>query len=246
MSQLPGFLTKKDSSLLYNNTGELLYYIPEDYFEDTKSPVAEVVGQYVVSMGIFDWALVQENGKVGEAKPFMFPTIIRCKPHNIESVKELSLNGLKPKDYRILHFQKGDEAISDIYIPQIIDNVETMFKIMAINGGKIPRSVPYDKMHEYFPMSMKLNGNSYGLNMQMFGVMVSEICRDTNDLSKPFRLSNMKSMYNYQQISISMVPKYISPYVSLTSQNFDESLMAAITMDPKDAKYSPLEKVVTN
>lgn len=247
--KLPSFLKQVDNSLVYNDDGELLFYIPDSYFGDVKkNPIAQIIGQYVSVMGIFDWALVTKNGTVSEAKPFKFPTIILCKPNNIEKANGLKLNGLRAKDYKILHFKNGDEVISDINIPQIIDNVETIFSMMVITGSKIPSTVPYDKIHEYFPESMNLNGDSFGLNMQLFGMMVSELCRNPKDLSKPFRLGKMEKMTDYQQVSVKTCPNYISPYVAFTSENTDESLMAAILLSDQkdeDIKYSPLEKIVT-
>ena len=79
--------------------------------------------------------------------------------------------------------------------------------------------------------------------MQLFGIIISEICRNYSDESKPFRLSNMNNMNDYRPVSIKTVPNYISPYVSFTSENFDESIMAAMVMD--EDKPSPLEKVMT-
>jgi hypothetical protein len=114
--------------------------------------------------------------------------------------------------------------------------------------NKMPPTIPYDKFQDYFVENMALNGKGYGLNMQMFGLMISELCRDPDDLSKPFRLSNKidKGMTGYRQISIINVPKFISPYVSLTSQNWDESLMAAVEMSASgNNTETPLERVVT-
>ena len=248
--KLPPFLSQKGNALVYNDDGEFLFYFPEVYFSGVKqNPTAQINGYYVVAMGVCDWALVDDKGKVSEAKPFRFPTIFSCKPYTIEKVKNLSLNGTKPMDYRICHFKKDDEVISDINVPQIIDNVETLFRLFVINGGRIPHTVPYDKMHEYFPINMRLNGNDYGIHMQLFGIMVAGLCRDPKDLSRPFRYTDMKDMRDYQQISVKMIPKYTSPYVALTSENWDESLMASILLSdqPEEAiRYSPIEKVVMN
>ncbi len=241
---IPSFLKLSGTSLLYNEDGELLFYLPETYFGDTKTPIAQVIGQYVTTLGIFDWALVTKSGTISEAKPFKFPTIIMCKPTSIEKVKNLKLNGLKGRDYRILHFKMGDEVISDINVPQIIDNAMTMMGAAIINTNKLPM-VRYDKLHEYFPESMNLNGGDYGVNMQLFGIMISESCRDSEDLSKPFRLGKMKSMTDYRQVSIKTIPNYISPYVAFTSETFDESLMAAVLLsDDENVKSTPLEKVL--
>ena len=58
-------------------------------------------------------------------------------------------------------------------------------------------------------------------------------------------MTDMKDMHGYKPISIKATPNYISPYVAMTSENWDESLRSAILIDDKDIKYSPLEKIVT-
>lgn len=247
--QIPAFLKQVGDSLQYKGKGELRYYIPDTYFGKTKSTIAMVNGQYVSTLGVFDWTLVDENGKESQAKPFKFPTIFLCKPNLIEKVKNVSLNGLEAMDYRVLHFKDGDEAVTDINVPQVIDNVEFFFNSMIKVQGKLPVTVPYDKLYDYFPDNMALNGKGYGLNMQMFGLMISELCRDPNDLSKPFRLSSLAKsgkMIGYKQISITQIPKFISPYTALTSENWDDSLMAAVKMSAEgNDRVTPLEKVVT-
>ena len=77
----------------------------------------------------------------------------------------------------------------------------------------MPNTIPYDKTQEYFPENMELNAKGYGLNMQLFGIMVSESYRDPEDLSRPYRLSKAieKSMFKYKQLSIIDIPKYVSP-----------------------------------
>lgn len=246
---LPAFLKQVGDTILYDGTGELLYYLPEKYFSNSKVSVAAIYGAYVSTIGVFDWAIMDEHGKVGKSHIFKYPTIFLCKPSSIEKVKDVSLNGTRPNDYRVLHFKNGDEAIHDINIPKIVDNVEILFKLMILVENKMPPTIPYDKLHEYFPENMNLNAKGYGLNMQMFGLMISELCRDKSDPSKPFRYSKAfrdGNMLDYRQISVKEIPKFISPYTSLISENWDESLMAAIQMsnDGNDV-VSPLERVVT-
>ena len=246
--QLPAFLKKVNEKLLYDGNNELVYYIPNAYFQNTKSTVARVEGAYVHSIGVFDWALVNANGSIKDFHIFRFPTMITCKPHSIEVVKDFSINGTTPTTYRVLHFKNGDEAISDINIPEDVENVEALFRMMILVDKKMPPTIPYDKLHEYFPENIGLNGLSYGLNMQMFGIMVSELCRDSSDISKPARLSKKidKNMTDYRQISIKQTPKFVSPYTALTSENWDESLMSAIQMSAEgNETKTPLERVVT-
>ena len=102
--RLPAFLKQDGDKLIFKGPGELVYYIPEQYFSNTKTSVGSVIGSYISTIGIFDWALVDSSGKAGKANPFKFPTILLCRPSSIEKVKNLSLNGQEEKDYRVLHF----------------------------------------------------------------------------------------------------------------------------------------------
>jgi hypothetical protein len=243
--KLPAFLKQNEERILYNGTGELIYYIPERYFTDSKTTIAAILGSYVSTMGVFDWALMYENGKVGPAKCFKYPTIFKCQPSKIEKVKDLSLNGLEKKDYRVLHFVKGDEAISDINIPKLVENAELLYNIMVTVENRMPCTIPYDKLQGYFPDNMSLNTNGYGLSMQLFGMMISELCRDPEDITKPFRLSvnqDKPNYLDYTAVSIKKIPKYTSAYTAITSENADEAIAAALTT--KGNTESPLEKVV--
>jgi len=247
MDKVP-FLKRVENSLIYNEDGELLFYIPEDYFTDSKNPIAQIVGENIITIGILGWTLAKSNGAVDtdKVKPFVYPTYISCKPSSIEKISNLVLNKTTPKDYRVLHFKKGDQVISDCYTAQDIDNTMYVLNMTFINGNKMPTIMRYDKMHEILPYSIELNGSSFGMNMQFFGLLCSESFRNPKDLSEPFRYTNMNDMTAYKQLSIDDIPKHISPYVALTSNNFDESLMAAMIMsnDVDNIKPSPLEKVV--
>ena len=117
---------------------------------------------------------------------------------------------------------------------------------MAVITGKIPTTIPYDKLWELFEESARLNGFSFKVSVQLFGILISGICRDSKDISKPFKDTDMSNMNDYRPININMVPKFISPYSAIVSENWDDSLRAAILMkDKKDIPYSPLEKIVT-
>ena len=246
--EVPSFLKLEGEALVFNEDNkEFIFYLPEVFFNSTsKNAIAEIKGEYVSSIGLCNWAIVDSNGKRSELKPFRFPTMFLCKPYEIEKVKGVKLDYDKePTDYRLLHFRKGDEVVSQIRVPQIIDNVELFFKL-AIITAKIPTSIPYDEIWKIFLENMELNGNKYGINAQLFGIVQSEICRDPKDISRPFRYTDMKDMHAYKPISIKMTPKFISPYTSIVSEGWDEGLVSAVLMkDKEDIPESPLEKIVT-
>lgn len=244
---VPYFLKKEGNSLVYNqDNSTFVFYVPANYFNNTsKVNIAVISGEYVSFIGVCNWAIIDDKGKRSEVRPFTFPTMFLCKPYEIEKVKNLKLDNTEESDYVLLKFRKGDEVVTSTKVPQLIDNVEIFFK-MAIITAKIPTSIPYDKLWELYFESAKLNGFSYNMNIQLFGILIASISRDKNDITRPFCATDMKNMNEYMPIDIKLVPKYISPYTAITSENWDESVRAAILMkDKEDAPLSPLEKVVT-
>jgi hypothetical protein len=248
--QVPNFLKLENDSLIYNEDNkEFQFFVDEVFFNDnTKEPIARIEGEYVSMLGICNWCIVDSNGKRSEFKPFCFPTVILCKPNSIEKVKEFKINkDSDSSDYRILHFKKGDEVISQTRVPELIENAELFYKLYILTG-KLPNTIDYDKLWELFIENLELTGNSYGMMAQLFGIITAELSRDPKDIRRPFRLTNMNSMNNYKSINVKMLPNYISPYTALISENFDESVMSAIMLsdkDDKDIPQSPLEKVIT-
>lgn len=251
--QVPDFLKLDGESLLYNKNdeSELLFYIPEVFFDDsTKNPIARIDGEYVSCLGLFNWNIISKSGVLGKFRLFNFPTMVLSKPSDIDKVKNLSLGDeIAPDNYTILRFRYGDEVISQIHVPQLVDNVELFYKL-AVISSKIPNTISYKDGWEIFLKNAELNGINYKLSAQLFGILWSELCRDPNNIANPFRLSkevDQKKYFSYNPISIKMSPKYISPYTAIISENFDEGIMAAdilSTKSDKDLLDSPLEKIV--
>ncbi len=271
MANLPLFLKRNGESLEFAlDDSEFLFFVPEVFFESDK--IASIIGSQVSMIGICNYTIIDKNGKNNGLHPFTFPTMFTCEPYQIDKKKGLQLNkALKEDslldddydedsdkfikqadpdlvddeedsaDYRLLKFRKGDKIVVSTHVPQNIDNVETFFNLFLLTA-KVPTTIPYDQLHEYFIENAKLNNFNYGLNMQIFGILVSEIARCKNDISKPFRYSNMSDMHNYKPVSVKLTPKFVSPFVSITSENFDQSLMGAITTE--NHKSSPLERVL--
>jgi hypothetical protein len=240
MYDVPKFLKRDKDSLLFNGEGELIFYVPELYFE---REFAIIVGEYVNLIGVLDYAIFDKNGKHSGLKQFRFPTIFLTKPSKIEKIKSIKLTEKSEiQNYRALKFTEGDQVIVSVKVPKLIDNVEEFYNIFLT--GNLPTTIPYNILHEYFIDSIRLNGANYGVNIQLFGLIISETCRDPKDPNKPFRLSSSKTdMTSYRNISIKDIPNLISPYTAITSENWDESVVNAIIN--KNAKSTPLEKLLT-
>lgn len=237
---IPKFLKRDGDSLLFSGPSEdsyMAFYVPDIYF---KRNCAVIMGEYVNLLGILDYAVFNTPNDKPKLKPFRFPTIFLTRPSSIETVKNLKLTETQEPDaYRILKFKNNDQVVVSTKVPQSINNVEEFYKLLIT--GKLPTTIRYDQFQNYFVESMGLNGNSYNISLQLFGIFVSEICR--NNKNEPFRYTkDMKDMTAYKTISIKELPKLVSPFVSITSENWDESLVAAMSI--KNPKNSPMEKLL--
>jgi len=232
------FFRQDKEKVIFIGDGELIYYIPEKYFDNS---VAYNIGEVIETIGVFSYGLFDGKGKRVKIDRFKCPTVFQCKPSSITKEPDLQLIGSKEsKAYRLLHFKKGDELICNTHVPKDITNVEKFMNLLV--RANLPETIPYDEIHEYILANAELNGFNYKVSGQIIGILVSELYRDPSDLSKPFRLSNSTDMLDYKAIPILKVPKYTSPYTAITSENADEAIAAAMTT--KGKTDSPLEKVM--
>ncbi len=236
--QLPSFLKRDGDSILFNQDGQFVFFVPEMYFNRKD---AIIVGEYVNLLGILDYTIYKPNGSNIGLKRFNFPTVFLCKPSKIDTLKDTRLKStVDVQDYRLLIFEKGDAVVVSTKVPQDIVNVEDFYKIFLT--GNLPTTIPYDKLQDYFIDSMSLNGSSYKLSLQMFGVVISEMFRDPTNPAKAFRHTKFKDLTEYKSISIKDIPKYISPNSAIGSENWDLGVIGAIS-NPTDVG-SPLEDLL--
>lgn len=239
------FYRRENESIVYNGDGYLVFYVPEVYFS---SGCASISGEFIRLLGIFNYAIFDSKGKSGELKLFDFPSIFLSQPGEVETVNDLKLTkNSDAQSYRLLKFKDGDKIIVQDKVPQDIENVEEFFRLFVI-AGNAPDTISYLDAYKLFLDSIDVNGASYNMSNQFFGILISEIYRDPTDSSKPFRLSKAKrnkEWSNYKIASIKEIPNYISPFVSISSEYFDDSVIQATMMDDKNIKSTPLEKIFT-
>lgn len=238
-NNVPNFLRRDGDALLFNQDGQFVFYVPESYFDKGRGD-AVINGEYVSLLGILDYAIMA-NGRTGKPKRFFFPTMFTTKPSKIEKQKQIKLKEeLDPEDYRLLIYNKDDPVVVSTKVPQDIVNVEDFYRLFLY--AKLPNTIPYGKLQDYFTESIALNGSSYSMTLQMFGIIIGESCRSKKDLSVPFRQTNFKDETSYKMIGIRDAPKYISPNSSIGSENWDSAVVGAI-MSPSDIG-SPMERLI--
>lgn len=236
--KIPSFLKREGDSLIFNQEGELIFYVPEMYFD---RKYAIIVGEYINLLGVLDYAIFDKNGKSGGLKPFRFPTVFLAKPGSMEKIKNVKLTSFTDaQDYRLLKFKKGDTVVVSIKVPEMVANAEEFYKL--VTSGKMPTTIKYTDIQDYFTENIRLNGADYGMTIQLFGLIIGEMCRDPKNPKKLFRHTDMKNLTEYSMLNIREIPKYVSPHTALTSENWDDSVVNAILNDKH--KPSPLESLM--
>lgn len=236
---IPSWLKLNNDSVLYNGDGYFAFFIPERYFDGKNSAKAIIMGEVVNLFGVLDYQLFDNNGKPnGHVRCFKFPTVFLTRPTSIEKVKNIKLADWSDhQDYRVLKYEKGAQIVISTRVPQDLQNVEFFYNLFL--GGNLPVTIPYDELYTYLIDNINLAGESYGITNQLFGIVVSEMCRDPHNLEKAFR--NSKSEH-YKAINIKDIPKFISPYSAITNENWDEAVVNAI--ENKNERDIPMEKIL--
>ena len=236
---IPSWLKKDGESVLYNGDGYFAFFVPERYFDGKNSAKAIIYGEYVNLFGVLDYQLFTNTGKAnGPVRCFKFPTVFLTKPTSIEKARNIKLaEWSNAQDYRVLKYEKNAQIIVSTKVPQDLQNVEFFYSLFL--RGNLPTTIPYEELYTYLTENIELAGESYGLTNQILGVVVSEMARDPNNLEKAFRNSNAK---HYTAINIKDIPKFISPYSAITSENWDEAVVNAI--ENKSTRDIPMEKIL--
>lgn len=235
--KVPPFIKRDEDSLIFNGDGELIFYIPEVYFERN---LAVEEGDKINLIGIFNYT-IQNKGKDIGLKTFNYPSLFTTKPYTIEKLKNVKLlKSSKESDYRMLKYKKGDIVVLSVFTEQEITNADVLLS-MAMTG-KLPTTIDYRIIKDLFLDNIKINGESYSINNQLFGIFQAESCRSNKNIKELFRHTDMSDMTDYQYIATKMIPKYISAYTSFTSENIDEGIVHSIIA--KGHKQTPLEKII--
>lgn len=240
MEKLPSYVKRVGDSIIFNSDGEFCFYIPEKHFDLN---IAKYIGECISMFGIVTYS-IETPGKKASLHLFNCPTCFITKPYLVEKLKDVKLLANTPiQDYRVLKYKKDSPIIISTKVAEDVSNVEAILKLFIISGY-IPNTIPYDKIQFYLLDNIKNNGESYNVHLQLFGVILSEICRNPKNLNQPFRLSKSNNMTDYKSISVKQVAKMASAYSAFTSENFDEAVIySSLNTNEVD---SPLQKTLMN
>lgn len=168
------FKKEKDSLIFIGNKLEI--YVPVRYGQHGCLDIEESVK----ALAIFDMT-INESMQTG----MLLPAKVTMKPNDIEAIMR------DGERYQKMTFLKDDVFIVDTHIVKDEHIAYVMF-YEFIYGGKTPRFMTYDHLGFIFEKAVQVTGIHFPTNSAVFEMMVAVLHRDPNDLTKFYRLTDMK------------------------------------------------------
>jgi hypothetical protein len=241
----PDFLEKlPDGSVIFTCPYAKII-LPQDYFDHG---IAEIIGKEVDVFGLFN-ILVWKTPDVDDETPikyfYKFKSRIRSIPSSIEEGGR-DENG---KKQIILHYNEGATFIVTVNLQTTIDVARQMLDIMTM--GYLPNIIPYNEIAAYWTDVNTYNGVSLSAMSQIcVEMMVATLCRDPDDMSRPFRYRLREdpkiSQHAWKILNIRRLPRYSDAWASLISGDPKSNIVSVISRQRqgKPQHESPIENAV--
>lgn len=241
------FTREKDTVIFNGNYMEV--YIPKEFFDELE--ISQFSGHKIDTLGIFEFKIFSDSeGRKGVLHTLKCPTTITTIPSFVEDIGggELDLQEEESSSYKVLKYYKGDIFIENLFVVKKTDNVNLFMNLLM--SGKLPRLLPYDEILKIFLQCLTINSVNLKSSSTVYECIISEICRDDENIYQPFRFKAGKSdkvnMLNYKSINIKELPKYNSVFSAVTFENIDFSMISSINRgrQKKIDKESPVERTI--
>jgi len=168
-------IDKTDAVIFIGNKLEI--HIPKRY----ENHGCVEIGEEVKTLAIFDM-IINDSVDTG----YFLPAHICIIPTNIETVN------INNKTYFKLTLYKGDVFIKNI---NVVKNPQLAFVMFYefIFLGNMPKFIDYNKSAFIFDKVKDICGINFRSNKVVFEIMSAHLYRTENDLTQPYRLTDMKN-----------------------------------------------------
>jgi len=243
MADKPNFFTTLKTKEVIITKPYVEVHLPFKYFGHR---IAEVIGNEIETFGLFN-VYVWETYDYETTKPtsyfFKFPSKIRTIPSSFE---DKTIDG---KKMRVLSYSQNDVFIKTTDIQLDSDVARHMLDIVF--NAYLPDLIPYNEIHSFWSEVNRFNGVKPAASEAVLEIIVSEICRDPHDPSRPFRhliRTNPKTSMNDRLLmNIRNIPKYNSTFAAITSGNPKVGITTSISRlrQGKEEQPSPVEEAIS-
>lgn len=165
---------------------------------------------------------------------------IRTEPSMVNTVV------IDDVEYLEMQYEPGDRVISSLDLV-MIDNLLYRIYDEIIAKGRVPWYVTYEDLGDLFETSKKHTGITVGSTPAVLEIIVSTICRDSNDLRRYYR-QVVETKEEISQNPPALIPLRNVSYgatntiAKITGSRFDEGMTSAI-VSPGD-RVERTEKIL--
>lgn len=234
---------RKDDSFVYLTADYMEFYIPIDFFDQTKKYAIDY-SSYIETLGLF-YVGIFENGKVKEYKVMKQPYQITLYVYDAENSMIALPSGETP--CKVLKYHKGAKLMNSKIIQDAQSSLQYLDMVMA---GKVPPSVPYDMVASLCQKNKLVNKVNFGVRPEVEEMVIALNYRNPNNLSEPFSKvygSDLSiSPYAYTTVGTRQICQYASTFSSLTFEDMDSMLTTSINRSRNKGteQYSPIEEII--
>lgn len=230
------FKLEKDNSITF--LGEKLkIIIPEKYVE---KDIAHINNNFVESIGIFEGYIFDDMSKedINEADhSFVLkaPDMLYLDPAHVERIAMTvndPINDVMKREFVYeLTFLQGDTYIKDVNSVQDLGTADAMLGMVM--NAQMPKSITYE---DYLTIWDKCNrrnkAKDLNVTYNILAMIVSELIRTPDDMTKPFRLNfekyYSKGIMNGKPIRAFDVPRFTNNFSSLTGADTKHGITVAM------------------
>lgn len=241
------FFQEKGDKVIFTG-GYMEVYIPRYYFDNE---ICRFIGDKIETLGMFNFRVFSSEAKKDKSPlhTFKFPSFLVTKPTSTdyEEIEDL-IDESDENSFAVLKYYKGDIFIDNVNVTQKSDY--TMVFINLLHSGKLPNTIPYDKILELELENLAFNGVNLNVSATVLELIISEIYRERGNLAKSFRFkagsSGKVSMHDYQTINIKSISNFNSTFTAVTFEDIDFALVSSVnkTRQNKKEAVSPIEKTI--
>lgn len=221
-------------------------FIPSTYFDGNKN--AKEIGDRVETLGIFYFKVYDKDKKNPKTYFNNFSSMIETVPAHITHNQTKKIKGLED-NFSVLSYYTGDTFITSTDVIQ--KSAYTTNFIKLLNAGKLPSNIPYEEYLDLILNNLKINRTNLNVPSSAIELVISELCRDKDDLTKSFRYKagnpNTKdSSHGYNLVNITTIPGHNSTFTAISFQDIDFSMVNAVNKAKRNSKesISPIEKTI--
>lgn len=238
---------------IYLNVPYAEGYIPQSLFNpdlETKSSIAVRYGEGYKIVGIFNMRFYDSDEEPRDSKPlrtFNYPNMIMTYPSE-SSIVRLKLSDYSDEEpYIVMKYYMGD-VIMNAEEVQGVDNCTKLLNM--ITKGKIPNTIPYDKFVEIWHNNFAINKFNPRVPSLVLQMIWAEMCRDPEDITKPFRLKyglGNADPTHYTESNMNNVSAASSVFSALSFERIKEKLASSVNMTRNGTEQmrSPVEEVLS-